>query len=362
LARRCSPFLARRYVGWAKILTAELPNTLAALQAGATTEWRAMLVARETGWLSREHRAQVDAELAARFEELGDRGTEAAAARIAYRLDPGGAAERQRRAERDRRVGIRPAPEGMSYLTGLVPMTQGVAAHLALGKHADTLLADGDPRGRGQIMSDTYIERLTGQTAASGVPVEVQLILPADTLLAPDGDPARHEPATLSGYSPLPGPLAREWLLDNPAPVWLRRIFTQPGTGELVAMDSRRRCFTPAQRHFIALRDQVCRTPWCEAPIRHTDHITPANQGGPTNVENGQGYCQTCNHTKQAPGWHTQLLQLPGAHTIDITTPTGHQYRSRAPDPPRNIEHSPPDTIDPDRYPRIELTWHGHAA
>ena len=73
LARRCSPFQARRYLGWARILTTELPATLAALQAGVTTEWRAMIVARETAWLSREHRAIVDRELAPRLETLGDR-------------------------------------------------------------------------------------------------------------------------------------------------------------------------------------------------------------------------------------------------------------------------------------------------
>jgi hypothetical protein len=38
LARRVSPFQARRYVGWAKILTSELPQTFALLQAGKTSE------------------------------------------------------------------------------------------------------------------------------------------------------------------------------------------------------------------------------------------------------------------------------------------------------------------------------------
>jgi hypothetical protein len=38
LARRCSPFRARRYVGWARILTRELPETFARLEAGETTE------------------------------------------------------------------------------------------------------------------------------------------------------------------------------------------------------------------------------------------------------------------------------------------------------------------------------------
>src|SRR5579884_1836514 len=64
LARRQSHHHAGNYLGWARILVGELPRSLSALQAGLTTEWRAMLVARETGWLSREHRADVDSQLA----------------------------------------------------------------------------------------------------------------------------------------------------------------------------------------------------------------------------------------------------------------------------------------------------------
>jgi hypothetical protein len=48
LARRISPFHASRYLGWAAILTGELPHTFTALQDGRVSEWRAMVVARET--------------------------------------------------------------------------------------------------------------------------------------------------------------------------------------------------------------------------------------------------------------------------------------------------------------------------
>src|SRR5438445_10281526 len=119
LAKRVSPFHARRYVGWANILTAELPNTFAALQAGRVSEWRAMLLARETAWLSREHRAAVDAELAPRLESLGDRRVEAEAKKLGYRLDPQGYLDRIRGAERDRHVALRPAPDVMSRLTSV---------------------------------------------------------------------------------------------------------------------------------------------------------------------------------------------------------------------------------------------------
>jgi hypothetical protein len=79
LARRISLFHARRYVGWSTILTSELPHTFAALAEGRVPEWRAMLVARETAWLSRERRGTVDALLAPHLEAVGNRRVEAEA-------------------------------------------------------------------------------------------------------------------------------------------------------------------------------------------------------------------------------------------------------------------------------------------
>ena len=52
-----------------------------------------------------------------------------------------------------------------------------------------------------------------------------------------------------------------------------------------------------------AVRDQVCRIPWCGAPIRNIDHIRPFHQGGPTAADNLQGLCEACNQAKEAPDW-----------------------------------------------------------
>jgi hypothetical protein len=115
--------------------------------------------------------------------------------------------------------------------------------------------------------------------------------------------------------------------------VFLRRLYTDPETGQLAAMDSQARSFTQNQRLFLLLRDQTCRTPYCDAPIRHADHIHPHEDGGPTTITNGQGLCEACNYTKQAPDWHQQPTP---DRTRDITTitPTGHHYPSQPPDPP----------------------------
>ncbi|MCU1689655.1 MAG: endonuclease, partial [Jatrophihabitantaceae bacterium] len=107
--------------------------------------------------------------------------------------------------------------------------------------------------------------------------------------------------------------------------------YTAPKTGRLAAMDTSARLFTSNQRKFLILRDQVCRTPWCDAPIRHADHITGHTNGGPTATDDGQGLCESCNHAKQAEGWKQETAP-DGA--VVTTTPTGHTYRSPEPHPP----------------------------
>jgi hypothetical protein len=364
LARRDSPHRGGRHLGLAKALVEEMPHTLAALTAGHISEWRATLLVRETAGLSRADRSRVDAELAAArggLAALGDGAAAAAARRIAYGLDPHGFTARAAKAAADRTVTLRPAPDTMSYLTGLLPVPQGVAVHTALVRHADSLRAGGDDRSRGQIMADTLVERVTGQAAAAAVPVEIQLVMTDHALLDPDQDehvetgadagaatgpdasaagprrtaPSR-VPALVPGYGPVPAPLARQWLLDVDAPRWLRRLFTRPSDGALVAMESTARTFAGRLRQFVAIRDQErCRTPWCDARLRHVDHAERAADGGRTSAINGQRLCEARNYAKDAPGWRARAVWDDGdGHLVETVTPTGHAYLSHAPRPP----------------------------
>lgn len=118
-------------------------------------------------------------------------------------------------------------------------------------------------------------------------------------------DPAQ-EPAYLSGYGPVSAATARAWLregLDAGAKAWIRRLVTDPITGQVTALDTRSWLFPPALRRLILARDRYCRTPYCGAPIRHLDHAHPHAEGGATDATNGQGLCERCNHAKTAPGW-----------------------------------------------------------
>jgi len=345
LARRDSPVRGSRHLGLAQALVGEMPHTLAALTRGEISEWRATLVVRETAVLSAADRRVVDAELEGQFTGAGDRRVAALARRIGYRLDPGSALRRVRGATTDRRVGLRPAPDTMTYLTGFLPVAQGVACQTALAREADARKAAGDVRTRGQIMADTLVERITGQSRADAVPVEVAMIVTDQTLLG-DGQ----EPGHLQGYGPVPAPIVRQ-LTREADKVWLRRLFTRPSDGSLVAMDSQARCFDGQLRRFLIWRDQTCRTPWCDAPIRHLDHIRRAAHGGKTTATNAQGLCEARNHTKETPGWTTHRLPGP-EHLVETITPTGHRHRSRAPDPPTGS-----------RYPvRVDLCFAASAA
>ena len=271
------------------------------------------------------------------LEGLGDRALTAAARRLAYQLDPEAALRRVRGAEKDRRVTLRPAPDTMSLLTGLLPVAQGVAAMAALTQEADRARAAGDSRSRGQVMADTLVERVTGQATASATPVTVNLVMTERALL--EGD---DEPAEVLGYGPVPAGTGRDLLrrhteTDDPvARAWLRRLFTHPGTGELVAMQTKAEVFPAALRQLLVFRDQTCRTPWCDAPVRHADHARRRADGGETSAGNGQGLCEQCNYVKEADDWAAgeHAASRLGSHVVETVTPTGHRYRSRPPPQP----------------------------
>jgi hypothetical protein len=331
LARRDSPVRGGRHLGLAKALVYEMPHTLAALECGALSEWRATLVVRESACLDIEDRRTLDAELCSDVQSLdgvGDARLAAAAKEIAYRLDPHAVVDRAAKAASERTVTIRPAPDTMTYLTALLPVAQGVSVYAALRREADMTF---DGRSRGQVMADTLAGRVTGRDATQPVPVAVNLVLSDDVLL---GDAAGS--ALLPGYGPIPTAVAAQWIrsaaTDAKSRATLRRLYASPKSGALVALESRSRLFPRGLADFIGLRDKRCRTPYCDAPVRHRDHATPHRWGGPTSAANGLGTCEQCNYTKEAAGWRvTAGDDESGRHRAEFTTPTGARYSSTAP-------------------------------
>jgi hypothetical protein len=351
LARSDSPARGGRHLGFAKALVYEMPHTLAALERGVLSEWRATLIVRESACLDVDDRRTLDAELCggrSSLEGMGDARLAAAAKAIAYRLDPHAVVDRAAHAPDERTVTIRPAPDTMTWLTALLPVAQGVSVYAALRRSADTC---GDGRSRGQVMADTLVERVTGRPADVPAPVAVTVVMSDAALLG-----GASTAALIDGYGPIPAAVARRLVcaagLEARSRATLRRVYARPKTGALVGVESRSRRFPRGLAEFIGLRDQRCRTPYCDAPIRHRDHATPHARGGPTSLDNGLGLCEHCNYVKESAGWRVSAgADDNGRHTAEFATPTGAHYHSTAPPLPGTLQVQVSDVET-----RIEIT------
>ena len=422
LARRVSQQRGSIQLRQALHFTGDLTNTLSALQCGQISEEHAATVERHTHWLPEQARRSVDSSLADRLPVLGLHDLKLETQAVAHRADPEAAAEQYDQAVATRHVNLKPAENGMAYLTALLPALEAAACYRALTDQAGSAVAFGEAEGRSpqQVLTDVMVERLTGRSTDEASPVEVQLIMTDAALFAGD-----NEPAWIPGHGPLPAAVARKLLAGRAtqsgpsggasdgssgrssggtsegtsgetshgtadgsirgtrdidlaarpsaagpparpeaakavetveipetdeiaeARVFLRRLYTSPETGQLVAMDSQRREFSGKLRRMIVLRDNICRTPYCGAPIRHIDHATPHRQGGPTSYGNGSGLCARCNYTKEHPGWSHRA----SPDNLEITTPTGHRYSSRS----RPLS-APPNAAAPGSFaPPIEF-------
>src|SRR5690606_25582453 len=176
-----------------------------------------------------------------------------------------------------RGVSLDPAGDGKVYVTAELATHQGLAVMDALTKLTDKRLAakaktakvnaagdagaaqgESDSLSRDQTMADIFVELLTGQTTADGVTAEVVVVMD-DTTLFGDHD----LPAWIPGHGPLPSRMVKDWLADPEAVKFLRRMYTRPTDGQLVALESRRRRFPKGIANMLLLRDDTCATPGC---------------------------------------------------------------------------------------------------
>lgn len=381
LARHESPHRGRQLCELAEVLVREMPCSMQAFSEGRLSEYRATVIAAETLFLSLEDRARVDREIsgdASDVERMGTGELRAAVRKAAYALDPESFVKRQQKAVGDRYVSLRPAADGMAFLTALIPLKQGVRILNTLTKVASSARAAGDERNKGQVMADALMHRLIHHapcdagagmvgdhrgappvgngsmeasfgsgnvrepwcTAVAQADVALELIMTDKSLFGSD-----NEPAILVGHEAIPAPLARDMILGEGAQgppngdsscspqVWLKRLFTHPESNALLAMDSKARLFPEGIKEFLRIRDQRCQSPYCDAPIREYDHIKSYAAGGPTTVNNGQGLCAACNHAKEASGWSFErdTGAKSGYPETQLITPTGHRYISTAP-------------------------------
>ncbi len=338
LARRESPNVGRRKLNLARALLGDLPETLAALERGDLNERRAEIIASETADLGPLIRRAVDASICDRLVGLGDADLRDVVRREVLRRDEEGWLARHRRAHSKRRVTSRILGDGMGVLSAVLSAADLSVIMTSLSDAAESARAQGDERSRGQLVADTLVGRLGGLSRSAPLPTAVKLIVSAETLLG-DGN----EPGYLLGAGYVPASVARKLAAAGARNTnsTIQRLFAMPKTGTLIATESASSFFRSALAGLIDLRDRRCRSPYCNAPIRHRDHVRFRARGGATSLDNAQGLCEACNYAKESPGWHHEPVADPLAVTeILVTTPTGHLHHSRAPDTP--IDRSDP--------------------
>ncbi|QZE26300.1 HNH endonuclease [Brevibacterium casei] len=335
LAKRVSPGSGRKFLSGARAIVTEMPETFKALSSGEISAEKARIMVDETATLASPDRRRVDTRMRESLGQSGPRSLRAEVRAMAMQVKGEDADRKAREASKHRRVTLTTLADGMGRVSAILPLTEAVAVWTGLKETADSLIAAGDAGGRRQpqVMADTFVERLTGQESAAAVPTEVHVVIDAESLFS-DG----MVPAWMPGFGPLPAATARSFLAANEAEVFIRRMFTTVSEGQLVGTEARGRAFTGRLREMVIFRDDRCRTPWCDAPIKHADHARPFAEGGATSWENGSGLCASCNFAKEHPGWSHEA----SAEGLTVTTPAGRSYTSMTPPFVRRMKYPRP--------------------
>ncbi len=348
----------------ARDLVEHYAATLGAWESGRITRGHVRVITDAGSVLvdaSPERRAEFEAAAIARCERDTPNRVRSEVEILAERFAERSFTDRHRDAAAERRVRVVPGSAGMSDLIATLPTVIADGILDRLTQQAQTVIDSREPgdagsafgaRGAGdaasagdsepdrrridQVRADVFSDLLLagapaldptahgdGQGSLGAIRAQVQVIVPALTLLGVDDGPA-----DLVGRSPIDADTAR--CLAGNTHSWAR-VLTDPVEGMVLAVDRYR---TPwPQRRFLRARDQHCRFPGCRrAAIRcEIDHTIDAAKGGPTALWNLAHLCQRHHSMKQFTRW--KVRQLPGG-VLEWTSPTGRIYREDAPAPP----------------------------
>lgn len=290
-------------------------------------------------------------------------------------VDPEDADRRHRRARAGRKVDHpQPLPDGMALIRAVLPADAAVRLDATLHAAATGAKAGGDPRTVDQLRADaldaltTHAWRLGalggsasddrvggGASSESGLGALVALLGPFATSASRErmrlphiGRPAQvnvtvdlttlmgltDNPGTISGYGPVPAGLARDLARDA---TW-RRLVTDPVSGAVLDVATRRYRPPANLAELARLRHPACVNPICSVPAHacDTDHHRPWTPSDPdTSAANLGPLCRTDHLLKTHAGY---LVRRVLDTIYEITTPTGHRYRTV--DPPTGSPNS----------------------
>ncbi|MFF1884045.1 DUF222 domain-containing protein [Pseudarthrobacter sp. NPDC058196] len=374
--RAASSFLATSHA-----LSASLPRTLSALQAGVISWQHATVMADETAGLDAAGAAGLEAHFldpeapdAARGCPVGELPAHRfrAKARVwRERHHAESIEKRHAKGTMDRRVEYRPDQDGMAWLAAYLPADQGAAAWNRLTAVARGLQVPGEDRTLTQLRADTFADAILttglatglvpgstrgggaggsgagdhasgsagapgdgggegpdalsrivpGAGLSSSVRAQVLVTVPVFSLLG-----LTDEAAVLDGHGPIPASMARRLVAEGAGSFY--RVLVDPRDGAPLEIGRKSYRVGKAMRNWLRLRDGKCPFPGCSNPSLDTeaDHILAWANGGTTGISNLGQPCPKHHRLRHTTGWKpTPATQTdpPG-----WTSPTGRHYQS----------------------------------
>ncbi|OKJ91611.1 hypothetical protein AMK34_39015 [Amycolatopsis sp. CB00013] len=311
-------------VSTAAALVSRLPRTLGLLDQGKVGGYGAMKVATATAWLSDDDARAVDAVLEDRIPDRNSDQIRKAANHAAMMADRDGAARRTERNRAGRRLSVRQGETGVASIeVEDGPVEKVAAAYTRIDREARALRAGGETRTLDQLRADVALDLLLGGQGGKSERSEVFLYMDLNTYLGLNDDPAE-----MAGHGHIPASLARQ-IAGGPNTV-LRRIITDPLSGQVLDLGRDRYRPTAGLDEFVRVRDRECRRPGCHrvAQACDLDHSVPWQHGGHTADTELIDLCRRDHRLKDEPGWN---YRLASDGTLTITTPTGRSYDSSPP-------------------------------
>jgi hypothetical protein len=274
------------------------------------------------------------------------------ARKLVLELDPDGAAKREEAARSQADVEFYPQPDGVASMTATGDAALAREMFDAVNDTAAAMGRAGDDRPVGMrrfyAMADLILGRVSDQATRRGGR-EVLATGDITTLIGADD-----KPGELVGYGPISADMLRRITTDHR----LRRMLTDPLTGEV--KDLGRRAYAPSARLRMAVKatNPTCTAPGCNQPAIHCeiDHRNEYDRGGCTNQCNLKPLCKLHHDLKTRKRW--KVDQNPdGSETW--TSYLGFTYvkwprHFPLPEPPPVDDEPPievadrlPDTFDP---------------
>ncbi|MEC3979796.1 DUF222 domain-containing protein [Amycolatopsis sp. H20-H5] len=312
---------ARSMVATAEALTNRLPRTLELMDQGLMDGYRAARISATTSWLSVSDARAVDEILAGRLVGKNAYQVRRLAYYEANKADPDGAARRMSQRRERRRLILTHHDDGLASLSiAGGPVEKVTAAYAQIDRVARALLSSEEPRTLEQLRADVALDSALASPEGGAVRAEVFLYMDMNTYLGLNNDPGE-----LRGHGHIPAALAR-YIATGPDSV-LRRMITDPLTGQIVELGRTSYETSAAVEDFIRVRDRECRKPGCCRPAKtcRLGHGSEPATDGLSAAATTVGLCPSDRRLKNEPGWS---FSAGPAGSMTISTPAGDSYSS----------------------------------